>query len=97
MPRPIPTRRRTWIAVWAVLCAAGIAATYGLNASSEPQPPPEKPVSAQCAELIEDIEGQIAENKREGRDGAVVSFSRIRNADDDDCSDALHEHFGGDR
>ncbi|MET8471825.1 hypothetical protein [Streptomyces sp. NPDC004856] len=95
MSRPIPNSRRTWIVTWAVLCAAGIAATYGLNASSEP--PPEKPVSARCAALIDDIEGQLAKNEREGHNDAVVTFSRIRNADEDDCSDALHEHFAGDR
>ncbi|MFI5665135.1 hypothetical protein [Streptomyces sp. NPDC051684] len=95
MPRPIPSGRRAWIAAWVVLCAAGLAATYGLNTSSEPDPKPEKPVSAQCAKLIDDIEGQLARNKRDGKGGGAVAFSRVRNADGDDCGDALHEHFGG--
>lgn len=95
MPRPIPTSRRAWIVTWAVLCAAGLAATYGLNTSSEPDPQPEKPVSAQCAELIASIEKQLAKNERDGKKDGVVAFSRIRNADDDDCGDALHDRFGG--
>ncbi|WP_425839734.1 hypothetical protein [Streptomyces fractus] len=95
MPRPIPNSRRAWIATWAVLCATGLAATYGLNRSSEPEAPPEKPVSAQCAELIRSIEGQLAKNQREGKKGGVVAFSRIRNPGEDDCDDALHDHFGG--
>lgn len=97
MPRPIPPSRRAWIVTWAVLCAAGLAATYGLNTSSEPDPQPAKPVSAQCAELIASIEKQLAKNERDGKKDGVVAFSRIRNADDDDCSDALHDRFGGER
>ncbi|MFF3493352.1 hypothetical protein ACFYWS_18565 [Streptomyces sp. NPDC002795] len=95
MPRPIPTSRRTWVAAWAVLCAAGLAATYGLKAASEPDPPPEKPVSARCAELIAGIERQLAENEQDGEKGGVVSFSHVRSADEDDCRDALHDRFGG--
>ncbi|KAB1143527.1 hypothetical protein F7R91_25675 [Streptomyces luteolifulvus] len=47
---------RTWVAAWAVLCAAGLAATAELNASSGPDPQPQETVSAECAECIADIE-----------------------------------------
>ncbi|MEB8338282.1 hypothetical protein [Streptomyces endophyticus] len=97
MPRPIPTSRRAWIAAWAVLCAAGLAATYGLNTSSEADPPPKKPVSAQCAELIAGIERQLADAKEEGGDDVALTFSRVRGADEDDCHDALRDHFVGER
>ncbi|MER5439911.1 hypothetical protein [Streptomyces sp. NPDC002790] len=99
MPRPvpIPKSRRAWIVTWAVLCAAGLAATYVLTTSSEPEPPPKKPVSARCAELIKNIEGQIAKNERDGKKDGVVAFSRIRGAGQEDCGDALRDHFGSNR
>jgi hypothetical protein len=95
VPRLIPTSRRAWVVTWAVLCAAGLAVTFGLNASSEPDPQPEKPVSARCAELIADIEKQLAENERDGKKGGAVAFSRVRSAGEDDCHEALRDHFGG--
>ncbi|MHC5256445.1 hypothetical protein ACYSUO_01055 [Streptomyces sp. UC4497] len=97
MPRLIPTSRRAWGATWAVLCAAGLAVTFGLNASSEPDPQPEKPVSARCAELIAGIEKQLAKNERDGKKDGVVTFSRVRGSGEDDCHEALRDHFGGDR
>ncbi|MFJ9174427.1 hypothetical protein [Streptomyces sp. NPDC102360] len=102
MPRPIPIprSRRAWIVTCAAPCAAGLAAAYGLNTSSEPEPPPKKPVSAQCAALIESIEGQLAKNERDGKKGGALAFSRNRGAGQEDCGDALRDHFGrhgGDR
>ncbi|MBT2896990.1 hypothetical protein [Streptomyces sp. McG3] len=38
MPQPTGTSRRMWSAAWAVLCAAGLAATAGPRTSSEPEP-----------------------------------------------------------
>ncbi|MFI1676072.1 hypothetical protein [Streptomyces sp. NPDC020607] len=104
MSMPRPTNRRTWIAAWAMLCAAGVAATAGLNASSAPDPSPEKPVSAQCTAYIADIERQLAEaekqneheGKPEGREEQVLAFSGIRNVgEDDDCGDALRSYLRG--
>ncbi len=100
MPKPLRMRRRTWIAAWVVLCAAGIAATAALNASPAPDAQPEKrekPVSAECAEYIADIERQLAKAKQDGNDdGGVLAFSRSR-VGAGDCSDEIRDHFGGDR
>jgi hypothetical protein len=85
-----------WVAAWAVLCVAGIAATAALNAFPAPDPQPEKPVSAECAEYIADIETQLAKAKVEGNDGGVLAFSRTR-VGADDCSDEILDHFSGDR
>ncbi|MEW1869235.1 hypothetical protein AB0420_14030 [Streptomyces caelestis] len=97
MPKPIRTSRRTWVAAWAVLCAAGLAATAGLNASPAPDPRPERPVSAECAEYVADIEKQLAEaGKEDGGDG-VLAFSRVRVGTGDDCTEELRDHLRGDR
>lgn len=96
MPKPLRMSRRTWVAAWAVLCVAGIAATAALNAFPAPDPQPEKPVSAECAEYIADIEAQLAKAKVEGNDDGVLAFSRTR-VGADDCHDALLDHFSGDR
>ncbi|MET9921201.1 hypothetical protein ABZZ04_29600 [Streptomyces sp. NPDC006435] len=97
MPKPIRMSRRSWVAVWTVLCAAGLAATAGLNASSAPEPQPEKPVSAECAERIADVGAQLAKAGREDGGDEVLAFSRIRTGTEDDCRDALHDHFRGAR
>ncbi|MEU1194190.1 hypothetical protein [Streptomyces sp. NPDC005859] len=96
MPKPLRMSRRMWGAAWAVLCVAGIAATAALNASPAPDPQPEKPVSAECAEDIANIETQLAKAKREGNGDGVLAFSRTR-VGADDCSDEILEHFSGDR
>ncbi|WP_328565086.1 hypothetical protein [Streptomyces coelicoflavus] len=96
MPKPIRTSRRMWVAAWVVLCAAALAATAELNSSSAPDPPPQKPVSAECAEYIEDIEKQLAKAKQEGGDG-VLAFSRVRAGTGDHCGEEFRVHFGGDR
>ncbi|MFD7714176.1 hypothetical protein [Streptomyces sp. NPDC059786] len=97
MPEPIRTSRRLGIAVWAVLCTAGLAATAALNASPAPDPQPEKSVSAECAERIQDIEKQLAKAEQEGKGDAVLVFSRIQVGTEDDCSDELRDHFRGDQ
>lgn len=96
MPKPLRMSRRTWVAAWAVLCAAAIAATAALNASPAPGPQPEKPVSAECAAYIADIEKKLAEAKVEGNDDGVLAFTRTR-VGADDCSDEILDHFSGDR
>lgn len=100
MPKPLRMSRRTWIAALVVLCAAGIAATVALNASSAPDPQRErnqKPVSAECAEYIADIETQLARDGQEGNDAdGVLTFTRTR-AGAEDCSDEIRDHFTGDR
>ncbi|MFG3154892.1 hypothetical protein ACGF7W_22900 [Streptomyces sp. NPDC048219] len=101
MPEPtrIPMSRRRWIAAWVVLCAAGLAATAALNASSTPDQRSgvdEKPVSAECAEYIADVERRLAEARQGGEDDGVLAFSRT-SAGAEDCSDELRDHFGADR
>ncbi|WP_308406497.1 hypothetical protein [Streptomyces sp. AC602_WCS936] len=92
-----------WVAAWAVLCAAGIAATAALDTSPAPDPQPdprsdrrEEPVSAECAEYIADVERQLAKAEEEGQDEGLVAFTRTR-VGADDCGDELRDHFGGDR
>ncbi|MFJ6943296.1 hypothetical protein ACISU4_01320 [Streptomyces wuyuanensis] len=94
MPKPLRMSRRTWVAAWAVLCAAAIAATAALNASPAPDPQPEKPVSAECAAYIADIEKKLAKAKVEGNDDGVLAFTRTR-VGADDCSDEILDHFSG--
>ncbi|MFD5493277.1 hypothetical protein ACTWJ9_30170 [Streptomyces sp. GDS52] len=89
--------RRSWVAAWAVLCAAGLAATATLNASSAPEPQPEKSVSAECAERIADIEAQRAKAEQEGKEDGVLVFSRVQVGTEGDCRDDLRNHFRGDR
>ncbi|MFH8500516.1 hypothetical protein [Streptomyces coeruleorubidus] len=96
MPKPLRMSRRTWVAAWAVLCAAAIAATAALNASPAPDPQPEKPVSAECAAYIADIEKKLAKAKVEGNDDGVLAFTRTK-VGADDCSDEILDHFSGDR
>ncbi|MZD09934.1 hypothetical protein GTW43_33355 [Streptomyces sp. SID5785] len=91
MPEPIRRSRRTWIAGWAVLCAAGVAVTVALDRSSTPQPPPEKTVSAECAQYLADVDRQLAEADRKG--GKILAFSRIRDGAAEDCSDELRDHL----
>lgn len=86
-----------WVAAWAVLCAAGLTATAQLGASSAPDPQPAKPVSAECAEYIADIETQVAKAKQEGDEDGVLAFTRVRAGTEDDCRQELINHFRGDR
>ncbi|MEU1457186.1 hypothetical protein [Streptomyces avermitilis] len=97
MPNPIRMSGRRWVAAWAVLCLAGLAATAELNASSAPDPQPEKPVSAECAKYIADIEMRLAKAKQEGKGDGVLVFSRIQASTEDDCRDDLRNHFRDDQ
>ncbi|WP_217167799.1 hypothetical protein [Streptomyces sp. AC512_CC834] len=97
MPKPIRMSRRMWAAAWAVLCAAGLAATAALNASSVPDQQLEKPVGTECAEYIADVEVRLAEAGQEGRGGEVLAFSRVRAGTENDCGEELRNHFGGAR
>ncbi|WP_256923561.1 hypothetical protein [Streptomyces sp. 13-12-16] len=99
MPKPLRISRRTSVAAWAVLCAAGVAATAALNASPAPDPQSEKrgrPVSAECAEYIADVERQLAKAEEEGDEDGALAFVRTRTGTDD-CSDEIRDHFSGDR
>ncbi|MEU8957271.1 hypothetical protein AB0C93_23550 [Streptomyces sp. NPDC048518] len=100
MPARIRTSRRTWVAAWAVLCAGGIAATAGLNASATPDPHPEKSVSAECAEQIADIDAQLATAEREaarGEGNPLLAISGIRTAGEENCDEELRDHLQGAR
>ncbi|MBD0420376.1 hypothetical protein H0H10_14690 [Streptomyces sp. TRM S81-3] len=97
MPKPIRMSRRASVAAWVVLCAGGIAATAGPNASSAADPQPEEPVSAECAEYIADIESRLAKAEQEGKGDGVLAFSRVRVGTEDDCRDELRNHLRGDR
>ncbi|WP_030221160.1 hypothetical protein [Streptomyces sp. NRRL WC-3626] len=97
MPKPLRTSRRTWIAAWVVLCAAGLAATVGLNASNAPDPQTERPVSAECAEYVADIERQLAEAQRKSERDGVLVFSRVQAGTDDDCGEVLRDRLRDDR
>ena len=96
MPKPLWKSRRIWITAWVVLCAAGLAITAELTASSTTDAQPETPVSAECAKYIADVEKKLAEAKQEGTDDGVLAFSRIR-VGAEDCSDELRDHFRADR
>ncbi|MDK1349077.1 hypothetical protein QNO09_38700 [Streptomyces sp. 378] len=96
MPKPLRRSRRTWVAAWAVLCVAAIVVTAALNAFPAPDPQPEKPVSAECAEYIADIETRLAKAEVEGNEDGVLAFTRTR-VGADDCSDEILDHFSGDR
>lgn len=99
MPEPI-SMSRVRVAVWAVLCAAGLVATTGLNSSSARDSQPEQPeqsVSAECGQYIADIEKHMAKAKQEGKEDGVLAFSRIQVDAEGDCHDELRNHFGGDR
>lgn len=102
MPEPKPTNRRVWIAAWAALCVAGIAATSALNTtSSPPEPSRDRPLSADCDQRIADLDKWVAERKQEraeereeeGKESGIVALSAVHVDDDDVCHDAITEHF----
>lgn len=95
MPKPISMSRMR-VAAWAVLCAGGLAASAGLNASSAGDSQPKKSVSAECAQYIEDIEMQMSKAEQEGKEDGVLAFSRVQVDAEGDCRDELRDHFGGD-
>lgn len=75
---------------------AAIAATAALNAFPAPDPHPEKPVSAECAEYIADTETQLAKAKVEGNEDGVLAFTRTRVGARTTAAMKL-DHFSGDR
>ncbi|MFH9202112.1 hypothetical protein ACH4KO_31695 [Streptomyces anulatus] len=95
MPKPIRMGRRTWVAAWAVLCVAGLAATAGLKSASTPDPQPESPVSAECREFIASVKTQLDKAEPEGGDG-ILAFSRGQ-VSTVDCTDELRNLFRGER
>ncbi|MGQ4715561.1 hypothetical protein ACUN22_17950 [Streptomyces anulatus] len=95
MPKPIRMGRRTWVAAWAVLCVAGLAATAGLKSASAPEPPPERPVSGECREFIAGVKTQLDKAEQKGGDG-ILAFSRGR-VSTVDCRDELRNLFRGER
>ncbi|MFD0039756.1 hypothetical protein ACFVIZ_19200 [Streptomyces anulatus] len=95
MPKPIRMGRRTWVAAWAVLCVAGLAATAGLKSASAPDPPPERPVSAECREFIARVKTQLDKAEQDGDDG-ILAFSRGQ-VSTVDCTDELRNLFRGER
>jgi hypothetical protein len=100
MPRTTWTRHRTPVAVWAVLCAASLAATVVLNTSPAPGPrqpkEPEEPLSTECAAFVAELEKQLAEAREGGREGDVLLFVRTR-VGAEDCHDVLPSHLAGGR
>ncbi|MFJ4709192.1 hypothetical protein ACIP6I_30685 [Streptomyces anulatus] len=95
MPKPIRMGRRTWVAAWAVLCVAGLAATAGLRSAPAPDPQPARPVSAECREFIASVKTQLDEAEQKGGDG-ILAFSRGR-VSTVDCADELRNLFRGER
>lgn len=93
MPKPIRMSHRTWVAAWAVLCGAGLAATAELKDSSAPGPQSVKPVSAECREYIADLEVQLAGAGQEGKGDVVLAFSRSQVGTGEGCHDALRDYF----
>ncbi|MEU7332828.1 hypothetical protein [Streptomyces parvus] len=96
MSKPIRMGRRTWAGVWAVLCAAGLAATAALQNSSAPDPRPARTVSAECDELIAAVKKQLAKPGQREEEG-ILAFSRGSAGTLEDCDDELRRHFFGNR
>ncbi|MGW5900459.1 hypothetical protein ACWFQ6_01650 [Streptomyces althioticus] len=86
MPNPSRRKHRTWFIAWALLCAAGLAATEALTDTS--------PADTDCADRIGDIEARVAEQRTENSDRAlVVAWTGTSSGQDDECLDELREHF----
>ncbi|CAM5239612.1 membrane protein [Streptomyces badius] len=90
MSKPIRMSRRTWVAAWVVLCAAGLAATSALQASSASKPrAPAESVSAQCDELIAEVKKQLAKAEQQREEEAILAFSGGSAGTLEDCDDEL--------
>ncbi|UCA51265.1 hypothetical protein LEL86_19150 [Streptomyces sp. WA6-1-16] len=89
MSKPIRMRRRTWAVAWAVLCAAGLAATAALQNSSAPDPRPARTVSAECDELIAEVKKQLAKPGQQREEEGILAFSRGSASTLEDCDDEL--------
>ncbi|MCC8477449.1 hypothetical protein LMJ41_06015 [Streptomyces globisporus] len=95
MSKPIRMRRRTWAGAWAVLCAAGLAATAALQNSSAPDPRPAKTVSAECDELIAEVGKQLAKPAQQREEEGILAFSRGSANTLEDCDDELRRYLLG--
>ncbi|NED08840.1 hypothetical protein G3I55_45275 [Streptomyces sp. SID6648] len=97
MSKPIRMRRRTWVGAWAVLCAAGLAATAALQDSSAADPQPVRSVSAECDEFIAEVKRQLAKSGQQGEEEGILAFSRGPASTVEDCGDELRSHLFSDR
>ncbi|MEU2097599.1 hypothetical protein ABZ771_35455 [Streptomyces globisporus] len=97
MPKPIRMRRRTWVGAWAVLCAAGLAATAVLQDSPASDPQPAKSVSAECDEFIAEVKRQLAKSGQQGEEEGILAFSRGPASTVEDCGDELRSYLFSDR
>ncbi|WDT90254.1 hypothetical protein H0E86_34495 [Streptomyces sp. SCSIO-PteL053] len=95
MSKPIRMRRRTWAVAWAVLCAAGLAATAALQNSSSPDPRPARTVSAECDELIAEVQKQLAKPGQQREEEGILAFSRGSASTLEDCDDELRRYLLG--
>ncbi|MGW6713942.1 hypothetical protein ACWF9X_03220 [Streptomyces globisporus] len=93
MSKPIRMRRRTWVGAWAVLCAAGLAATAALQDSSAADPRPAESVSAECDELIAEVEKQLAKPEQDREEEGILAFSRGSASTLEDCDDELRSYL----
>ncbi|GGP62915.1 MULTISPECIES: hypothetical protein [Streptomyces] len=91
MSKPIRMRRRTWAGAWAVLCAAGLAATAALQNSSASDPRPATSVSAECDEFIAEAERQLAKSGQQDEEEGILAFSRGPASTVEDCGDELRD------
>ncbi|MEU5328732.1 hypothetical protein [Streptomyces parvus] len=97
MSKPIRMRRRTWAGAWAVLCAAGLAATAALQNSSAPEPRPAMTVSAECDELVAEVKKHIAKSGQQREEEGILAFSRGSASTVEDCDDELRRYLLGDQ
>ncbi|MEU6837883.1 hypothetical protein HLK56_31870 [Streptomyces sp. G9] len=95
MSKPIRMRRRTWVGAWAVLCAAGLAASAVLQGSPASDPQPARSISAECDELIAEVEKQLAKSGQQRGEEAIVAFSRVSAGTLEDCDDELRSYLAG--
>ncbi|MDH3037312.1 hypothetical protein ACFWHF_13480 [Streptomyces griseoincarnatus] len=87
MPDPRRRKHRTWFIAWAVLCAAGLAATEALTHSP--------PADADCADHIAEVEARVADLSGEADlSGTAVVWTGSPSGTDD-CLDELRDHFHG--
>ncbi|WP_097993450.1 hypothetical protein [Streptomyces sp. f51] len=95
MSKPIRMRRRTWVGAWAVLCTAGLAATAVLHGSPASDPQPARSISAECDELIAEVEKQLAKSGQQRGEEAIVAFSRVSAGTLEDYDDELRSYLAG--
>ncbi|MFF3490321.1 hypothetical protein ACFYWS_03135 [Streptomyces sp. NPDC002795] len=97
MPKPISTSRRAWIAAWAALCVAGLAATSALDDSSTPEQQTEKPAHADCDARIADLDKWMAAREQKEKESGVITLSSVQVDPEDECHDAIVDHLDDQR